>query len=63
MNVIAVDERRDKRFISAHMRQHPQLYLRIVSADELIPLACDERAAYLPSKLRSHRNILKVRIL
>ena len=62
MDVLAALERGDELGLAGDVRQHPQLHLRVVGAHQTLPGVGMERAADPLSPLRSHRDVLQVRV-
>ena len=70
VDILAPRERIDQERLAAHVRQQPQLDLRIVGGDqhriieepELRAVIGDERAPHAPPQLGADRDVLQVRI-
>ena len=55
-------ERLRQALVAREVRQHSQLYLRVVRREQhRILSACDERPAYLPAEFRAYGDVLQVR--
>ena len=62
MDVLAAAKRLDEAVLTADVRQHTQLYLRIVRADQALPSVRVKRATDTLPPLGAHGDVLQVRI-
>ena len=62
MDIFLLPVRLDQIGVAGTMRQYPKLDLRVIRIHKHIPVLRYEHLPYQPSKLHTHRNILKVRL-
>ena len=62
VNVLAIAKRGHQNRIARHVRQQPQLDLRIIGDDQLPALARDKRRANLAAQFGADRDVLQIRI-